>query len=69
MKRNLLTLLVAWSLPLTTQFAAQGQPYYWTTIAGWPGKYGTADGTNSDERFDNPLAIAVDAARNLYILD
>ena len=40
-----------------------------TTIAGFPGAPGSADGTNSAARFNQPLGIAVDAAGNLYVTD
>ena len=40
-----------------------------TTIAGSPGNYGSADGTNSAARFFYPGGIAVDSAGNLYVGD
>jgi hypothetical protein len=40
-----------------------------TTIAGFAGTAGAADGTNSAARFNFPLAIAVDAATNIYVAD
>jgi hypothetical protein len=43
----------------------------WTvsTIAGLPGFSGSADGTNSDARFDLPTDIALDTRGNLYVAD
>jgi sugar lactone lactonase YvrE len=40
-----------------------------TTIAGFPGQSGSADGTNSDARFKNPAGIACDPAGNVYVAD
>lgn len=39
------------------------------TFAGQPGVTGTADGTGSAARFNKPYALAIDAARNLYVAD
>jgi len=40
-----------------------------STLAGSPGLWGSADGTNTEARFCLPSAIAVDAATNVYVLD
>jgi len=40
-----------------------------TTLAGKPGVYGTADGTNSSAQFCVPDGMAVDGAGNLYVVD
>ena len=40
-----------------------------TTIAGLAGQAGTADGTNSDARFNAPQGVALDSAGNLYVAD
>ena len=40
-----------------------------TTLAGWPGVAGFADGTGSAARFNNPLDLAVDTTGNLYVAD
>ncbi len=40
-----------------------------STLAGLPGVWGSADGTNSDARFYEPAAVAVDSATNVYVLD
>jgi hypothetical protein len=39
------------------------------TIAGMGYKRGSADGTNSQARFDTPLRIALDTTGNLYVTD
>jgi len=39
------------------------------TIAGQPGQIGSADGFGNDARFDNPFAVAVDSAGNIYVSD
>ncbi len=39
------------------------------TIAGAPGLWGTADGTNSNARFASPASIALDAQGNLFVAD
>jgi len=38
-----------------------------TTLAGAPGQYGTANGTNSDARFYYPASITMDNAGNLLV--
>ncbi|HTY87490.1 MAG TPA: hypothetical protein VMB80_08505 [Candidatus Acidoferrum sp.] len=40
-----------------------------TTIAGYPGVDGSANGTNSAARFNYPQGVAVDNAGNLYVAD
>jgi sugar lactone lactonase YvrE len=40
-----------------------------STIAGFAGITGSADGTNSDARFWNPEGVAVDGAGNVYVAD
>jgi sugar lactone lactonase YvrE len=40
-----------------------------TTVAGLAGSHGSADGTGSAARFDEPQDVAADSAGNLYIAD
>ena len=40
-----------------------------STVAGLAGDPGSADGTNSDARFDHPNGIAVDAGGDLFVAD
>jgi M6 family metalloprotease-like protein len=40
-----------------------------TTIAGSPGQPGSADGTNSQARFNQPTGLACDPAGNVYVAD
>jgi hypothetical protein len=40
-----------------------------TTLAGWAGSPGSADGTNRSARFNYPVGIAVDTATNFYVAD
>jgi len=40
-----------------------------TTIAGLAGNAGTADGTNSNARFNFPAGMALDVSRNLYVAE
>jgi sugar lactone lactonase YvrE len=40
-----------------------------TTLAGLTGVSGSADGTNSDARFNTPYGVAVDSGGNVYVAD
>jgi sugar lactone lactonase YvrE len=40
-----------------------------TTLAGFAGSSGSADGTGSAARFYNPYSVAVDSAGNVYVAD
>ena len=40
-----------------------------TTLAGYPGTAGSADGTGSAARFSGPTGVAVDSAGNVYVTD
>jgi len=40
-----------------------------STIAGFPGSYGSADGMNGAARFNSPGRLALDGAGNLYVAD
>jgi sugar lactone lactonase YvrE len=40
-----------------------------TTLAGWGGAPGRADGTGSDARFNAPSGVAVDSAGNVFVAD
>ena len=40
-----------------------------STLAGSAGNAGSADGTGSAARFNNPNSVAVDSAGNLYVAD
>ncbi len=40
-----------------------------TTLAGTAGKKGAADGTGAAARFNLPMAVAIDSARNVYVAD
>jgi len=46
-----------------------GSDWVTTTIAGLAGNSGSADGTNSNARFFDPMGIAVDSRDNLYVAD
>jgi sugar lactone lactonase YvrE len=40
-----------------------------TTLAGMPGRYGSADGTGSAARFCQPWSVAVDSEGKVYVAD
>jgi hypothetical protein len=46
-----------------------GNNWVVTTLAGMAGSSGSADGTNSDARFNVPYGVALDSAGNLYVAD
>jgi hypothetical protein len=46
-----------------------GSNWLVSTLAGMPGAWGKADGTNSNARFYQPRGIAVDGATNVYVAD
>ena len=53
-----------------TLMKLSAQDYGFSTIAGLAGIFGgSADGTNSDARFDSPVAVAVDSGGNIYVAD
>ena len=47
----------------------EGTNWMVTTVAGLAGSFGSANGTNSDARFNNPWSVAVDSADNVYVAD
>src|SRR5439155_916775 len=40
-----------------------------TTLAGWAGIWGSADGSNNGALFFSPSGITVDSSTNLYVTD
>ena len=48
--------------------SAWGQVYYWSTIAGRTDA-GSANGINTNALFNNPVALVVDNANNIYVSD
>jgi hypothetical protein len=51
------------------KLAQEGTNWVSSTIAGLAGSSGSADGTNSDARFDVPIGAAVDGGGNIYVVD
>ena len=51
------------------QLTPDGTNWVVTTIAGLAYNSGSADGTNSDARFDYPTGVAVDTNGNVYVTD
>jgi hypothetical protein len=51
------------------KLALLGTNWVSSTIAGLAGHSGSADGTNSDARFQYPAGIAVDGVGNVYVVD
>jgi sugar lactone lactonase YvrE len=51
------------------QLTFSGTDWVVSTIAGKATKSGTADGTGSSARFENPAGVAVDSAGNVYVAD
>src|SRR5674476_602278 len=61
-------------LLLALPLAAFGQanyatPYFFTTLAGSAGNYGSANGSGSAARFSLPLGVAVDTNGIVYVAD
>jgi uncharacterized protein YjiK len=46
-----------------------GTDWLVSTIAGFPGVFGSADGTNDTARFSRPSGIAVDSSGSIYVAD
>src|SRR5438046_2136733 len=59
------TLLLCLLLPSTT---LRAQSFTFSTLAGVPGQ-GSADGTGSSARFNNPWGVAADTSGNIYVAD
>ena len=57
-------LLLGLGRPLAAQTG-----YNFTTLAGWPGVSGSADGTVGIARFATPTGMAIDSAGNFYVTD
>ncbi len=55
--------------PSTTRSARSRPAGVVTTLAGSPGQIGSADGTGSAARFDEPIGIAVGSSGNVYVAD
>jgi secreted PhoX family phosphatase len=51
------------------KIAPVGTSWVVTTVAGRPGKSGSADGTNGTARFNHPAGIAADSRGTLYVAD
>jgi hypothetical protein len=51
------------------KMAPVGADWVVTTLAGLPGRPGSADGTNSDARFYCPWGLAVDTNGSIYVAD
>ena len=51
------------------KLAPAGTNWVVSTLAGLGGTLGSADGTNSEARFNRPTALAVDTAGNLFVTD
>src|SRR5204862_7903619 len=47
----------------------KAQTYAFTNFAGMPGGVGNVDGIGSAARFNQPGAVAVDSAGNVYVAD
>src|SRR5439155_2253111 len=51
------------------KIAPVGTNWVVTTLAGLYGQFGSADGTGSAARFDEPRGVAVDSVGSLYVAD
>jgi sugar lactone lactonase YvrE len=60
------SICVLFAVPLSAQVVYE--PYYFKTLAGNAGP-GSADGTGSSARFNNPSGVAADSAGNLFVAD
>ena len=67
LKAALIALICAAVLLLTS--ALKAQTYAFTNFAGMPGGVGNVDGIGGAARFNQPVAVAVDSAGNVYVAD
>src|SRR5262249_33477076 len=54
---------------LIRKMTPAGTNWVVTTLAGFGGAYGSAEGTGIDARFYGPSGVAADSAGNLYVAD
>src|SRR5436190_566663 len=67
LRAALIAMTCAAALLLTSSLEAQ--TYAFTNFAGLPGGVGNVDGIGSAARFNQPGAVAVDSAGNVYVAD
>jgi len=67
-RRSFAVVLVAFAA-LSHTPAMQGQSLTITTLAGLAGASGSADGTGSAARFNQPAGVATDSSGNVYVAD
>ncbi|MGD0016744.1 MAG: NHL repeat-containing protein [Verrucomicrobiia bacterium] len=58
-----------WANSTIRKIAPVGTNWIVSTIAGLALNTGSADGTNSDARFNGPTGVAVDSSGNVYVAD
>jgi sugar lactone lactonase YvrE len=69
MKSLRLRLVFSFLCSLLAAPVLHAQPYTINTLAGLAGSKGSADGTGSEARFNNPIAVAVDKTGIVYVAD
>jgi NHL repeat len=69
MKKIILSLITVACVWWNSSSTAHADTYFFTTLAGTAGTYGSADGPGSSASFNNPYDVAADGGGNVYVAE